>query len=192
MFQLDGRAVAASLVLCLSLAACQKSSNEAASPEASSSAVPEAGIAVGPDAKPGISASNGRLVLPVVEGRPGVAYFDASNASPDVATIVGVHIGGVQNAEMHKTEGGKMTAVSNVEISPEKAVSFAPGGLHVMAFGISDSLEDGGSTELTLTFADGDKLSMPITIENMGETMGNGAANGDAHAGMEGMEGMPH
>jgi len=45
-----------------------------------------------------------------------------------------------------------------------------------MAFDIDPKLKPGGETEMTLTFADRDKLSIPIKVEAMG--------GGDGMAGM--------
>lgn len=126
--------------------------------------------AVGPDAKPGVSAGSARLVLPIVAGRPGVAYFRVSNNSASAITLAAVHIEGVGKAEMHRTSGGKMTPVTGVPIASGANITFAPGGLHVMAFDIDAALKAGGQTEMTLTFADGDKISIPAKIEAGGQS----------------------
>lgn len=122
----------------------------------------------GPDAKPGVTAGAGRLVLPVIPGRPGVVYFRVANNTAAKITLAGVHVEGVRKAEMHRTSGGAMAPVDHVDIAPGASLAFAPGGLHVMTFDIADTLKAGGQAELTLTFADGDKLSMPIKVEAMG------------------------
>ena len=61
-----------------------------------------------------------------------------------------------------------------------------------MAFELDAKLVAGGTTEMTLTFADGDKLSAPLKIESR-------TGGGDMAKGMEGMdheemdlEGMDH
>lgn len=148
------------------LAACQQT--DAPTPDATSAE------ANGPDAKPGISANQGRMVLPVVPGRPAAIYFSIRNDGQLAATLAGVHVAGAEKSEMHKTEGGKMSAVDAVTIDPGATIEFAPGGYHVMAFELGDDLKSGSSTELTLTFSDGDKLSMPLHIETMGDAMNGG------------------
>ncbi|WP_157080946.1 copper chaperone PCu(A)C [Novosphingobium naphthalenivorans] len=158
------------------LAGCQQAA--APSPEETASE------AAGPDARPGIAASDGRLVLPVVAGRPAAIYFSVRNDGAAAATLAGVHVAGAGKAEMHKTEGGTMSPVDSVEIAPGTTIDFAPGGYHVMGFDLSDSLKTGETTELTLTFSDGDKVSMPLRIEKMGDDM----RGHDDH----GMEGMAH
>lgn len=155
------RPITLAAMFALALAGCQ----QAATPEAQQSETAEA---TGPDAKPGISARDARLVLPAIPGRPGVAYFVVRNGGDATATLAGVHIEGAGNAEMHRTEGGKMRAVERLDIAAGADASFEPGGLHVMAFDLATNLAAGGETELTLTFADGDKISLPVTIEAMG------------------------
>jgi copper(I)-binding protein len=134
----------------------------------SSGSASDASDVLGPDAKPGVTAGAARLVLPVVPGRPGVIYFRIANMSKAAISLAGVHVDGVGKAEMHRTSGGAMTPVDHIDIAPGASIAFAPGGLHAMAFDIEDQLKAGGQSELTLTFADGDKTSIPVKVEAMG------------------------
>ena len=61
-----------------------------------------------------------------------------------------------------------------VEIGPGASLAFEPGKLHVMVFDLDAKLQAGGETEMTLTFADGDKLSAPLRIEAAGGGMDHG------------------
>lgn len=167
-------AVSCSFVLLASLAGCQQSD----APASDDGDV----VATGPDARPGISGSNGRLVLPPISGRPAAVYFRIRNDGPGAATLAGVHVSGAGQAQMHKTEGGSMSAVESLPLDAGASVEFEPGGLHVMAFDLDSSLKAGGHSELTLTFSDGDKLSMPLRVETM---------SGEAPAGAD-MTGMEH
>lgn len=160
--------------LVLAVGACQQA-DKAPAPQESAAADN------GPSAKPGISASDGHFVLPVVAGRPGAVYFTVRNDGAAPVKLVGVHIEGAESAQMHRTDGGSMAAVESLDIAPGAQVEFRQGGLHVMAFGIEDSVKASGMAELTLTFSDGDKLSMPLRVETMG-----GDAGGD-HGAMPGM-----
>ena len=157
------------LAMVLALCACQQ---EAKAPE-------QAAESGAPDAKPGLVATDGALVLPAVKGNPGVAYFTLTNQGDKPATLAGVSIDGVEKAEMHATQGGTMVPVANVEIKPGEIVKFEQGGRHVMLFGLSDKVTAGGAAEMTLTFSDGDKLSAPLMVEAMGDM----AEMGD-HGGM--------
>lgn len=156
--------LAIALAATLPLAACQQAAKD--------------GAAADPDAKPGLSISDAKLVLPVVKGNPGAAYFTLKNAGAGATSLAAVHIDGVGKTEMHETKGGTMSQINWVEIKPGESVQFARGGKHVMAFNIADSLVAGGTAEMTLTFSGGDKLSTPIKVEAM-----TGAGN--AMAGMD-------
>jgi copper(I)-binding protein len=160
-------------LMAMALAACQQAEPPAAQETLAAQTAP--------DAKPGISGSGGHLVLPVVAGRPAVVYFTVRNESPKAATLVGVHVDGAGEAAMHRTEGGAMSPVERLEITSGGSAEFAPGGLHVMAFDLDDRLKAGGSSELTLTFSDGDKLSMPLHVEAMGAQAGEGHMPGMNH-----------
>lgn len=121
------------------------------------------------DAKPGTTVSAARLVLPAVKGSPGAAYFAVANGSSGTIAIAAVSIDGAAKAEMHQTVGGTMTPVERIDIAPGTAVAFEPGALHVMAYDLADKLKPGTTTEMTITFADGDKVSSPVKIESRGE-----------------------
>lgn len=161
------------LAAALALAACQQT---AGTPEGGASA---SGDAAAPDAKPGIVATDGSLVLPVVKGNPGVAYFTVHNGGEKAATLAAISIDGVDKAEMHETSGGTMAATPTVAIAPGETVRFERGGRHVMLFGVGSKVTAGGSAEMTLIFADGDKVSAPLMVETMGDAM-----EGMDHGGM--------
>ncbi|MBT0668980.1 copper chaperone PCu(A)C [Novosphingobium profundi] len=174
----------------LSLAACQKSPEPTPSESATG-----ASEALGPDAKPGTSAKAGRLVLPVVAGRPAAVYFSFTNSGDKPVALASIHIDGADSAEMHKTEGGKMSAVERLAVAPGETVTFTPGGYHVMAFDLDTAkLASGGTTEMTITFEDGDKISMPLAIEKMGAGMDTDAGMAMDHASMDhgAMDTMQH
>lgn len=146
------------LVLGLILAGCKQ---QAQKPEAPASAAPEA--------KPGVVVTDGTLVLPAVKGNPGVAYFTVANSDAKKVALAAISVDGAAKAEMHQTTGGSMGPVDRVEIDPNASVKFSPGGLHVMLFDLDAKLTAGSSTEMTLTFADGDKLSAQLAIKPAGD-----------------------
>lgn len=137
-----------------------------------------------PEAKPGLSVSDARLALPVMRANPGAAYFSLTNAGDKPATLASVAITGAGKTEMHETKGGSMAPVASVAVAPGQTVKFEPGGLHVMAFDLSQDFQPGFSTEMTLIFADGDKLTTDLRM------VAPGAAS--VKQGEEAHEGMPH
>ncbi len=134
-----------------------------------------------PDAKPGLSVGGARLVLPAVKGNPGAAYFELQNSGEKPAELAAVYVTGAGGAEIHETAGGNMDRLDKVTVLAGSSVSFAPGGKHVMVFDLTDAVAAGGTTEMTLSFADGDKLSAPLKVEPAGA----GAAHGDSAHGSD-------
>lgn len=146
------------MVAALALTGCQE---KAATPSGSSSEA-------NPDAKPGLTLTLGQLSLPAVKGNPGAAYFTLTNGG-DAVTLAAASVAGAAKAEMHETSGGSMTPIASLTIKAGEAVAFARGGKHVMVFGLDQSIVAGSKTEITLTFADGDKLSAPLEVVAPGQ-----------------------
>ena len=144
----------------LALGACQQ--GKAPETAASESA------AAAPDAKPGLSLANGQLVLPAVKGNPGAAYFVLTNNAAKPAVIAAVDVAGAGMAMLHQTmekDGhSTMGMMSDPQVKPGETLTFAPGGNHVMVDGVPDALKPGSTVEITLTFADGDKISAPLAV----------------------------
>jgi copper(I)-binding protein len=151
------------LCAALAVSGCQQQAQQPADPS--------------PEAKPGLALSEGRLVLPAVSGRPAAAYFTLSNGGPAPAVLAAVHVEGADKAEMHETKGGSMAPLASLEVKVGETVRFEPGGKHVMAFGLKPELAAGGTSEMTLTFADGDKLSAPLKLEARGEAADHGGSH---------------
>ena len=143
------------LLVALTLAGCQEKS-----------AVP---AEANPDAKPGLTLSDGQLTMPAVTGNPGAAYFTLSNDGSEPVTLAAVSIAGAQKAEMHETSGGSMAPLAAVTLKGGEAVKFVRGGKHVMVFGLDASVTPGSKPEMTLTFADGDKLSASLEVLTPGQ-----------------------
>jgi len=125
----------------------------------------EAAATAAPETKPGVTIKDARIVLPGVAGNPGAAYFSLVNQSKVAVSIAVVSVEGVGRTELHAPDmkvldGGKAEAMTHLD--------FVQGGPHVMLFDVSDRLKAGDQTELTVTFADGDKMSVPAKVEAMG------------------------
>lgn len=140
-------------VAALSLGAC-KGGEKPAAPATSA-----------PEGKPGVTVTDARLVLPAVPGNPGAAYFALDNQSKDVIGIAAVTVQGAGKTELHT---GDMKVFDHATADPRTTLKFEPGQAHVMVFDIGADLKAGAETELTVTFTDGDKVSVPAKIEAMG------------------------
>ncbi|MBC2664703.1 copper chaperone PCu(A)C [Novosphingobium flavum] len=149
--------------LALPLAACRQNGAAPETVQTSESA---------PEAKPGLSLGGGRLILPAVSGNPAAAYFSLTNGSDKAVTLAAVDVAGAGMAMMHQTMEtsghSTMGEMKQDEVKPGETLVFAPGGKHVMVSDLPAGLKPGGTIEITLIFADGDKLSAPLTIEAPG------------------------
>ncbi len=142
------------LMFALALAGCQQ---KAAAPAEAN-----------PDAKPGLTLSAGQLSMPAVKGNPGAAYFTLTN-SGEAATLAAVSVAGAEKSEMHETTGGSMATIAPLTLKAGETVKFARGGKHIMVFGLDASIAAGNKAEITLIFADGDKLSAPLEVLAAGQ-----------------------
>ena len=120
-----------------------------------------------------ISVTDGRLVLPAVKGNPGAVYFTVHNPTGDAVTLSGAEVKGAQSAMIHRMTmtGGvaSMDMVAQVAVPAKGELTFAPGGLHLMAMDLDAALQKGGKTEASLTFAGGEKVSFPVEILAAGD-----------------------
>ena len=119
-----------------------------------------------PDAPDGISVGNARLMLPAVKGNPGAVYFDVKNDSDRNMVIRAVSVAGAANSEMHTKD---MQMVLQTTVAPSESTKFEPGGTHVMAMDLADTVVAGGQAEVTLTFVGGDKVSFPAEVRAAGD-----------------------
>ncbi|MBB3991107.1 copper chaperone PCu(A)C [Croceicoccus naphthovorans] len=167
------------LIVPLALAACGAEAPAPAPTEAVD--VPAAA-----DAPAGVSLTAAEVRMPAVTGRPGVAYFTI--ASEDPRTIVGVSVMGAGRAEMHQTtsQDGKMSMalVEEIALQPGEPIAFQSGGYHAMLFDMDATIAPGGTTDLTITFANGDKASIAANVVPAGGMAEDDMANGDM-AGMD-------
>jgi copper(I)-binding protein len=125
------------------------------------------------NAPEGISITDARLVLPAVKGNPGAVYFTVHNDSASARTIGGAEVKGARSAMIHQsaTANGmsEMHAMGQVAVPAGGALAFEPGGLHVMAMDLDDTLAKGGATDVTLAFEGGDKAVFPAEILAAGD-----------------------
>ena len=100
--------------------------------------------------------------LPAVAGRPASGYFKMHGAGKD-AVLINVAADLAVRTEMHESMKGPggtmtMTPLTRVAVPARSDVVFAPGGRHLMLFGVNPALKPGGATILTFTFSDGSRM----------------------------------
>jgi len=97
------------------------------------------------------------IQLSAVPGRPAAGYLSLTGTG----TLTAVSSPLASRIEMHRS----MTAGAVTRMAPLPAVQvrgtavFTPGGDHLMIFGLDQSLKPGAAVPLSLTFADGSRLS---------------------------------
>ncbi|MFM7348391.1 MAG: copper chaperone PCu(A)C [Erythrobacter sp.] len=156
-----GFAAAASALL-LPLAACSKGSEAPAQPAES-----------GAPAASALTVSNARLVLAPVAGNPAAVYFDLAYTGPAGVSLTSVDVEGAGMTMIHDyaEEAGKMQMVmaDSVPLSATAPVTFAPGGLHVMAMDPGSGLKPGATAKVTLTLSDGTKVAAEAPVRAAGD-----------------------
>jgi copper(I)-binding protein len=110
--------------------------------------------------------------LSAVPANPSVAYFTLKGGPKD-ETLTGISAPAAVRAEMHESmgKGGvmTMTPLQLVAIRAGGSVTFAPGGKHVMLFGLKPDVKTRGTTALTFTFASGRKITVQARVVGAGD-----------------------
>lgn len=110
-----------------------------------------------PDA---LSVDQAWIRLPAVPGRPAAAYFTI-HGGPVPATLISVRTDVAIEVHMH--DAG-MRPLERLAIPANTDVPFAPGGRHVMLYNINPGVKPGRLVDLTLTFANGTRLTRKATV----------------------------
>jgi periplasmic copper chaperone A len=109
-------------------------------------------------ASAGLSISNPWMRM-VVPSRPAAGYFTLKNDTAKAHTIVGAASSACGMLMLHKSvhENGeeRMVMVKSIHVAAHGAVTFAPGGYHLMCMSPTDAVSPGHAVPVTLQFADG-------------------------------------
>lgn len=99
----------------------------------------------------------------------GAAYFVVQNSGTAADTLVSASSPVAEKAELHTHvmlgEVMKMQQVESVAIPAGGNATFAPGGNHVMLFGLKKPLVAGESFALTLVFQNAGAVDVEVKIE---------------------------
>ena len=125
--------------------------------------------AAGPAVPEGIAVTNARLMLPAVKGNPGAVYFDISNTGTENRMIRAASVAGAGSAMMHTTTTDSMQETLQVMVPTGETVKFEPGGTHVMAMDLADTVAAGGKADVTLTFVGGTTATFPAEVRAAGD-----------------------
>ena len=101
--------------------------------------------------------------LPAVSSRPAAGFF-LVHGTATADALVGVSSPKAQRIEMHsmKDENGvmRMRAETSFAVPAKGELSFAPGGSHLMIFGLAADVKPGDKLPLIFTFKSGAKVTL--------------------------------
>lgn len=103
-------------------------------------------------------------------GVPGVGFFTLTNSGRKADRLLSVESPAATSIEIHRSETRngvmQMRALpQGVALPAGKAVDLAPGGMHLMLFGLKAPLVEGGSVPLTLRFARAGVVTTVLKVE---------------------------
>ena len=115
-----------------------------------------------------INWSRGFLVSPA-PGSPAVLYLDVTNPSGTADTVATVRVVGADSAQVHTSMsmGSGMEGMMPVPALPVPAhdtVRFAPGGPHVMVFGVGAAVRPGDSASVTVGFRHAGEITHWVSV----------------------------
>ncbi len=104
-------------------------------------------------------------------GPNGAAYFTLRNNGDKTRYLTGATSKLSKKVELHQHIHAngimKMRPVTEpLAIKPRDTLTFAPGGYHVMMFGMSEKKKQGDKFTLMLEFKNGEKLPVDIEVAN--------------------------
>jgi copper(I)-binding protein len=123
-------------------------------------------------------------------GHQGVVYLTVTDTGPP-DTLTGVATPVAATAGVHETINDNgvttMRPVASLLVAPGKPLTLAPGGYHIMLMDLKQSLKEGDSFPVTLTFAGAGQVTATATVAKAGAA----TMPGMDHTGMGGMGAMP-
>jgi copper(I)-binding protein len=105
---------------------------------------------------------------PAAAGTTGAGFLTLVNAGKAPDALVGAASPLAARVEIHRSRmtGGvmQMSRQDRVPVPPGGQVPFAPGGYHLMLYGLKKPLNPGDKVPLTLAFASGARLSTELVV----------------------------
>ncbi len=102
---------------------------------------------------------------------PAAGYFTLTNAGHEKRVLTGASSPACGTLMMHKSTSAngedQMIMVESVDVPAGGAVSFAPGGYHLMCMEPSKDMKIGARVPVTLSFADGIKLTQDFSVRGV-------------------------
>jgi copper(I)-binding protein len=126
-----------------------------------------------PDGAVSLSVSDAWIRLAPTPSNPSAAYFTLHGGQSE-EQLIRVASPQAERGEMHATMGGAhgmsmMAPLGSVPVPARGTVGFAPGGRHVMLYGLDPAATPGREVRLEFTFASGRMLAVQARIRAMGD-----------------------
>lgn len=125
----------------------------------------------------------------------GVIYFKIVNEGKTADRLLRVEADVAKTVELHESreENGVMTMrpIAAVDVPAGAAITFAPGGKHVMLMGLKTALKAGTDFPATLVFEQAGAIKTNVTISETAPS-GSGMEMGSGAMGQMPMDGMHH
>lgn len=120
-----------------------------------------------------LRAEHGWVRLAAVPGRPAAAYLTI-HGGPEAARLLAIESKDAGSSELHQSmtmQGGVMSMqrLDGIDLPAAGELKFAPGGYHVMLFGLNPKVKPGGRVRLTVRFAKGPPLDIGAKVVGAGE-----------------------
>lgn len=110
--------------------------------------------------------------LAAVQGGPAAGYFTI-HGGPTATALISVAADPAIRVEMHESmeKDGMMTMtpLTSIPVPAKSTVEFKPGGKHVMFFEMRSTVKPGGTLQLQLNFADGNRLLVDAPVLSAGQ-----------------------
>lgn len=127
---------------------------------------------------------NAWVRLPAVAGRPAGGYFMA-HGTPTADALVAVTSPRAERIELHSmtNDNGvmKMRKEASFPLPAGGTLTFAPGGSHLMLFGLSNDVKPGGTVPLTFRFKSGATVTIDAEARAASAAAPGAAAAGHQH-----------
>lgn len=117
---------------------------------------------------PAVKVADAWIRIPPPGAGTTAAYLALKNEDKQPLKIKSVTVAGASSAELHETSASKgggmaMKHLAELEVAPGATTTFAPGGLHVMIFGMdAATLSEGKTVDLTFTLDDGRQIKTTL------------------------------
>ena len=106
--------------------------------------------------------------------QPSAGYF-VVHGGPEAVTLRAIQSEVIQRIEMHDSvmENGMMTMkpIDSVDVPAKSELAFAPGGKHLMLFGLNPGAVQMGKASMTFFFSNGDRIIVDAKIQKQGQPM---------------------